>query len=141
MPSSLRSATAHLLAPSAAWYATAVLAVRQLRCVCLGVARVASKNKCSTPVRDLTFGVTGAPQPLSAGQPQPDHAPHRLEDDRQVDFGTAKVPVAENNRRLANRILLQPVQPVRSLDLEQVPVRKQPVQSEEHTSELQSRQY
>src|SRR5450759_5293543 len=66
---------------------------------------------------------------LLARQPQPDYTPNRLEDDRQVDLGTAQIPVPENNRRLANRIPLQPVQPVRSLDLEQVPVGKQPVQA------------
>src|ERR1035437_6115799 len=67
---------------------------------------------------------------LSPRQPQPDYAPNRLEDDRWGDLGTAQIPVPENNRRLANRIPLQPVQPVRGLDLEQVPVGKQPVQAD-----------
>src|ERR1035441_3568305 len=74
---------------------------------------------------------------LTSGDAQPDHAPNRFQNDGEGDFGASQVAVPENDGDFPNGEFPGAIQPVRSLDLKQVPVGKQ-LRSEEHTSELQS---
>src|ERR1035441_2369688 len=88
---------------------------------------------------------------LTPGDAQPDHAPNRFQNNGEGDLGAPQVAVPENDGDFPDGKPLDAVQPIRGLDLKQVPIGKQTVQpdrvqglpppgfrSEEHTSELQS---
>src|ERR1019366_5801327 len=65
---------------------------------------------------------------LTSGDAQPDHAPNRFQNDGEGDFGASQVAVSENDGDLPNGKLPGAIQPVRGLDLKQVPIGKQLVQ-------------
>src|ERR1035441_263022 len=65
---------------------------------------------------------------LTPGDAQPDHAPNRFQNDREGDFGASQVAVPENDGDFSNGKLPGAIQPVRGLDLKQVPIGEQLVQ-------------
>src|ERR1019366_4811631 len=65
---------------------------------------------------------------LTPGEAQPDHAPNRFQNDGEGDLGASQVAVTENDGDFPDGESLGAVQPVRGLDLKQVPVGKQLVQ-------------
>src|ERR1019366_4215203 len=65
---------------------------------------------------------------LTSGDAQPDHAPNRFQNDGKGDFGASQVAVPENDGDFSNGKLPGAIQPVRGLDLKQVPIGEQLVQ-------------
>src|ERR1039457_5703144 len=65
---------------------------------------------------------------LTPQDAQPDHSPNRFQNDGEGDFGASQIAVPENDGAFPDRDPLDGVQPIRGLDLKQVPIGKQTVQ-------------